>query len=66
MVRLLAGDVLLLLSVPIQLPTCQPLAGLAVRLMDAPATYRPVGQPVELAGLATGSLPEPVWVRDKV
>jgi hypothetical protein len=65
-VRLLAIDVLPSKSVPLQLATRQPVAGLAVRLIDAPAMYWSDGQPVELGGLATGLLPEPVCVRISV
>jgi hypothetical protein len=36
-VRLFVVEMLLLLLVPLQLPTFQPLAGLAVSVMDSPA-----------------------------
>ncbi len=53
--------VLLSLSVPVQLSTCQPEAGTALfSWMYSPATYSPEEQPVEFEGAATGSLPKPV------
>ena len=59
-------DVLALLVVPVQLATFEPTAGLAVTLIEAPELYCPVAQPAELVGEATGSLPEPVWLRVSV
>ena len=63
--KLLVFAVLLSLSVPLQLPTRQPLAGLAVRVLGSPARYLSGAQPVEWS-LAIGSLPEPVCVRVRV
>ena len=61
MVRELELEVLLLLLVPDQLAICQPVEGEApLRLIEAPAVYWPVGQPVELDGDAVGLLPCPV------
>ena len=61
MVSELELSVLLLLEVPFQLATCQPVPGVAESEMRAPERYCPFEQPLEFAGLATGSLPVPVW-----
>ena len=51
-------------SVPDQLPICQPEAGTApLKEITSPDKYRPVEQPVELVGAATGFVPLPVWLR---
>ena len=54
------------LFVPLQPATRQPVAGVAVRVMFSPATNCPVPHSVDLLGVATGLLPWPVWVRDRV
>ena len=66
MVAVLEVLVLPLLVVPLQLPTLQPLVGVAEREIESPAWYCPEAQPDALAGEALGSLPEPVCVRDSV
>ena len=63
MVSMLAVLVLASLAVPLQPATRQPAAGVAVRLIASPATYCPALQPADLAGVATGSLPWPLWLR---
>jgi hypothetical protein len=64
MVTVLVLAVLALKIVPVQLLICHPAVGTApVRLMLSPAKNLPVVQPTELAGLATGLLPWPVWLR---
>ncbi len=65
MVRLFVAALLASSFVPVQPLISQLLAGAAPpRLMTSPATYCPALQPVELAGLAVGSLPCPVWDKD--
>ena len=54
-------SVLVLLSVPLQLVTCQPWSGVAVRVMASPEWYSRAEHPVELVGDAVGSPPVPVW-----
>ena len=63
MVVALVVEVLALLFVPLQPDTCQPGLGDAPRPMVSPATYCPAAHPAELAGMATGSPPEPLCVR---
>jgi hypothetical protein len=63
MVREFVFATLASLLVPVQLPTLQPSAGAAVNWIGSAYLYWPAGQPGELAGAATGSLPEPVWDR---
>ena len=63
MLRVLLLEVLVLLSVPLHPLISQPDAGDApLRVMVSPATYWPEEHPVELLGLAVGSLPLPVWL----
>ena len=64
MVKVLVLEVLASLSVPIQLPTVQPVAGAAVREIFSPATYIPVLQFADFSGEAVGLLPFPLL--DKV
>ncbi len=66
MVTVLVVLVLASLFVPLQPTTCQPAAGVAVRLMLWPAVYCPVPQPADEGGVATGLLPWPVWLRVRV
>ena len=57
MVTVFVVAVLASLFVPLQPATRQPVAGVAVRVTSSPATYCPVPQPAERAGVATGLLP---------
>ncbi len=63
MLTMLVVDVLPSLSVPLQLATTQPEAGLAVNWINDPVAYCPAGHATEPAGQADGSLPEPACVR---
>ncbi len=60
MVTVLVVPVLASLFVPLQPTTCQPAAGVAVRLMLWPAVYCPVPQPADEDGADVGLLPWPV------
>ncbi len=66
MVAVLDSEVPASLFVPVQPSTTQFDAGLAVRLIAAPATYCSLGQPDEFWGLAVGLLPLPVYCSSKV
>jgi hypothetical protein len=58
MIREFVAAVLLSFDVPVQLPICQPLDGVApLNEMASPAMYWLAEQPLELVGLATGSEP---------
>ena len=65
-VQVLVVAVLELFEVPVQPLTVFPGDGFAVRVINSPETYVFAPQPVEFAGEATGSSPEPVFERDNV
>jgi hypothetical protein len=63
MVTVLLLAVLALLVVPVQPLICQPVLGDApLSVIVAPSTYVPALHVGELAGLAVGLLPCPVWL----